>query len=77
MYSTEQRKLAQYLAKQLQDWHSLGQYLKFTTLYTEAQLRETLARVMAVPEDQIRKSRGALFTHLIQNYDTTEERSWN
>jgi hypothetical protein len=72
MYTPEQRKLAQHIAKTLHDWHSIGQHLKFTKLYTKQQLLDTLAHVMAIPDAQITHSRAALFMSIIKQYDISE-----
>ena len=73
MYTAQQTMLANELAETLHDFHSITQYLRFTERYTEEQLRETLDRVMAMPAEKIKRSRGALFTHLIKNYDSNPE----
>ncbi len=72
MYSIKQKALATELAETLRDFHSITQYLRFTEKYTEEQLLETLAQVMAIPQEKIKRSRGALFTHLIKNYDAEQ-----
>lgn len=73
MYTPQQTMLANELAETLRDFHSITQYLKFTQLYPEEALRETLERVMSMPQEKIKRSRGALFTHLIQQYDRNQE----
>ncbi len=75
MYTPKQIMLAEELAETLHDWHSITQYLKFTALYTEEQLRDVLNRVMAMPHEKIKRSRGALFTYLLQQYDTYKQYS--
>ncbi len=72
MHTIKQKALANELAETLHDYHSITQYLRFTEKYTEEQLLETLAQVMAVPKEKIKRSRGALFTHLIKNYDADQ-----
>ena len=73
MYTPHQIMLAEELAQTLHDWHSITQYLKFTTQYTEEQLRDVLQRVMDMPQGKIKRSRGALFTYLLQQYDANKQ----
>jgi len=65
---TKQEKLAQELADALNDHDSLQFYRDCADKYTEDFLRKKLQKVLSIPEDQIRKSRGALFTYLIRNH---------
>lgn len=68
-YEPHELKLAHDIAETLKDPEALPLYLKFTRKYTESFLRRYLVRVMSVPEEKIRKTRGALFTYLInQNW---------
>ena len=66
-YEPKVIKLANELAETLRDRDSLALYLKFADTYQEDHLRKILAKVMSIPESQIRKTRGALFTYLISN----------
>ncbi len=61
-------KLANEIAETLKDRNSLALFLTYTQKYTEPFLREILARVMAMDETKIRKSRGALFTFLVNQH---------
>ena len=68
MYTNEE-KLAREIAIALDDLVALPIYEKFTTKYSEGFLRKILQKVLSVPEKDIRKTRGALFTYLVnQNY---------
>jgi hypothetical protein len=58
-------KLAFELASTLDDNESIKIYEGFTERFTEGFLRRTLARVMAIPDRKIKKTRGALFTYLV------------
>ncbi len=58
--------LAWDLATAFKDRKGLPFYISCTRKYPESFLRRALAEVMAVPEDKIKKSRGALFNHLVQ-----------
>ena len=63
---TEEELLALDLAHALDDLPNLACYLSLTKKYPEYLIRRTLAVVKAVPQNKIRKSRGALFNFLIR-----------
>ncbi len=66
---SKEEKFAREIADALNDPDALTLYISFAEKYTEAHLRRLLQRVLSIPQDQIRKTRGALFTYLInQNY---------
>ena len=69
MYSPQEIKLAQEIAKALDDETSISYYLACTKKRSHRTLRKTLAHVLAIPKAEIWKSRGALFTHLISQMD--------
>jgi hypothetical protein len=60
--------LAQELAERLGDPQGLPLYLKVARRYTESSIRQILGRVMEVPDERIRTSRGALFNWLIHRH---------
>ena len=62
--------LAQELAERLDDPQGLALYLKVARRYTESSIRQILGRVMEVPDERIRTSRGALFNWLIHRHGT-------
>ena len=62
----KQNKLAYEIADALNDTESLSAYQILTEKYSEDFLRRTLQKVLSIPEDKIRKTRGALFTYLIK-----------
>ena len=64
-YDPYEIKLAQEIADTLKDQGSLALPLQYVRKYKESHLRETLAKVMAIDERSIRKSRAALYTFLI------------
>lgn len=69
MATTKETKLAREIADALGDNDSLAVHTAFCEKYSEAFLRKTLQKVLSIPEDQIRKTRGALFTYLVnQNH---------
>jgi hypothetical protein len=64
----EQEKLALEIAHTLGDMDSLQSHRKMVTMYSESYLRNKLTKALSTPESQIRKSRGALYTSLVQGY---------
>jgi hypothetical protein len=64
-YSPHEIKLAKELAETLKDRDALPLYLQFAQKYQEAFLRKLLNRVMSIEETKIRRSRGALYTFLV------------
>ena len=69
MKNSKEEKLAQELADTLSDQESLPFYRDLVLKYSETFLREKLKKVMSIPQDQIRKTRGALFTYLISQHE--------
>jgi hypothetical protein len=67
-FSQQEMKLAQEIAEALDDWGSLQLFLQFARQYKEEHLRKILENVMNVEQSNIRKTRGALFTHLVKNH---------
>lgn len=64
--------LALELAEALDDHRHLSLYLSLTGKHPEPLLRNALDEAVAVPQDKIRKSRAALFIHLIGAYETQQ-----
>ena len=60
--------LAKDLAKALKDRKGFPLYLSYSKRYPESLLRKVLGEVKEIPDGRIKKSRGALFNHLIQKY---------
>ena len=67
---TRDEYLAQELTERLGDPQGLPLYLKVARRYTESSIRQILGRVMEVPDERIRTSRGALFNWLIHRHGT-------
>jgi hypothetical protein len=59
-------KLAYEIASTLGDLDNLKVHEDFTETYQEDFLRKTLNKVMSIPDRKIKKTRGALFTYLVQ-----------
>ena len=64
-YSSSEIKLANEIADTLKDRDSITMHLMYVRKYKEEFLRRILNKVMALPDDKIRKSRAALYTFLI------------
>lgn len=84
MYTPQEIKLAHEIALELNDEVSISFYLACTKKYSHRTLRGVLEHVMAIPKEEIKRSRGALFNHIISNKPQTRsdeeaeyEHSWN
>jgi len=64
-YEPHEKRLANEIAETLHDRDAIPFYLSLTKKYQEDFLRKILAKVMSIPEVDIRKTRGALFTYLV------------
>lgn len=64
----QNNKLANEIAFALGDMEALPFYISCTQKYSEAFLRKTLLRVLSIPDNKIKRTRGALFTYLIQQH---------
>lgn len=71
---TREELLALDLADALNDHTALGLYLSYARRFPESVLRRFLGAVKEIPDEQIRKSRAALFNHLIQKYAQKDHR---
>lgn len=70
-YEPHEIRLANEIAETLKDRDALPLFLSYTRKYQESHLRRILAKVMSMPETSIRKSRGALFTFLINQHGSS------
>jgi hypothetical protein len=77
MYSPQEIQLAQELAKGLNDETSISFYLACTKKYSHRSLRKTLDHVLSIPKANIRRSRGALFNHLVSQLDEIDQDDFN
>ena len=68
MYSPIEIQLAHEIADRLNDPEALSLYLSFTQQIDHEKLREILNKVCSIPEKEIRRTRGALFTFLVNQY---------
>ena len=66
---TKEGLLAKDLAEGLDDKANPGFYLSVARKYPEGLLRRILSEVRQIPNDKIKRSKGALFNYLLQNYD--------
>lgn len=68
-------RLANEIADTLNDRGSLQLFLHFAEKYKEEHLLKILEKVMSIPERKIKKTRGALFTYLVSQYENDNSRS--
>jgi len=64
---TNPSKLALEIAQALDDMDSLQMHEQFVRKYHEDLLRKILMKVLAIPPEKIKRTRGALFTYLVNN----------
>jgi hypothetical protein len=64
----EKEALALDLASKLSDLANLPLYISYAYKFPERILRRAVGDVMEVPIGKIRRTRGALFNHLVQKY---------
>ena len=69
-YEPHEVKLANEIAETLKDRDSIALFLTYARKYKETFLKEILAKVMSIDEAKIRKTRGALFTFLVNQHGT-------
>lgn len=75
---TREKLLACDLVEALNDPKGLPFYLSLAKKYPESLLRKVLGEVKEIPSHKIKKSRGALFNHLIQKYaKEASNNHWN
>jgi biotin operon repressor len=66
---TKEELLALDLARGLNDLPGLALYIHYSRKFPEGALRRVLSEVRAIPDEKIKKSRGALFNHLMKKYE--------
>lgn len=69
-YTPYEIKLAYEIADTLKDRDSITMHLKYARKYKEEFLRKVLAKVMSIDESKIKRTRGALYTFLINQNAT-------
>jgi len=65
IYSNFEIRLANEIADTLNDRDSITMHLQYVRKFKEEFLRRVLNKVMALPDNKIRKNRAALYTFLI------------
>jgi hypothetical protein len=68
MYTPTEIQLANEIADKLQDPASLSQFLRYTKQFPHEFLRECLNRACSTPDNEVRKSRAAIFVNSVKNY---------
>lgn len=77
MYYHKAQQLAHEIAEALNDLEALPLYESYAKRFPEEDLRKLLVRVLSIPQDKIKRTRGALFTYLVGQYAERENRrSW-
>jgi hypothetical protein len=69
LFLTKDELLARGLAEGLDDTDNLGFYITAVRKYPAEILRGVYEHVKGIPDNKIKKSKGALFNYLIQKYD--------
>ncbi len=67
--ATREGQLASEFAEGLGDTKNIRYYISATLEHSERFLRDIYRKVKETPEHRIKKSRGALFTYLVQKYE--------
>jgi len=70
--ATREELLALDLARGLDDLKNLPLYFYYAKKFPEFVLRRTLGEIKELSPDEIKKSKGALFTHLLKRYERRE-----
>jgi hypothetical protein len=69
IYTPTEIQLAHEIAERLNDPEALSLYLGYAKQHPHEKLREILNKVCSLPEKAIRRTRGALFTYLVKQYE--------
>jgi len=69
MFSTREGMIAKELAEGLDDTKNIRYYFSVALNHSERYLMEVYRKVQETPIQNIKKSRGALFTYLIKKYE--------
>ena len=77
MNHIENEAFAVELAEALNDMGSLPFYRRCVEWYDEDFLRETLEKVLSIPQRQIRRTRGALFNKLVSSHAKKHSHPWH
>lgn len=67
-YTPEDIQLAHEIAERLQDPGALTQFLNFTKEFPHPVLRQSLDVACSVPDDEVYRSRAAIFVNRMKNY---------
>lgn len=75
LFASPEEVLAKELSIGLGDMINLKYYQSITKKYSECMLRSIYDRVRIIPENKIRKSKGALFNYLLQKHGKDDYRN--
>lgn len=68
IYTPTEIQLAHEIAERLNDPAALSQFLRFTKDIPHEFLRKELNKACSVPDNEVRKSRAAIFVNSVNNY---------
>ena len=71
----KQERLAIEIAHALDDMDSIQWHRQMVTTYSEEYLRKKLLKVLAIPQNQVLTTRGAIYNSLVQKYGGRNPRS--
>jgi hypothetical protein len=74
-YAPQEIRLAWEIAESLEDEEAYPLYLHFAEKYKEDHLRKLVERVLSIPKEKIKKTRGALFTYLVTHHESKNSRN--
>jgi len=66
--TSKQEQLALEIAHALGDMDSIAAHRQMVAMYSEDHLRKCMQKALIIPREQIRVSRGALYTSLVKGY---------
>ncbi len=66
--TNEQKQFAYSIALKLHDMPALSLYEDFVRRYPQEVLEELLIKTLSIPQEKIKRTRGALFTFLVQKH---------
>jgi S-adenosylmethionine synthetase len=69
IYTPTEIQLAHEIAERLNDPEALSIYLGYAKQHPHEKLREIVNKVCSLSDRQIRRTRGALFTYLVKQYE--------
>ena len=75
LFALQDEVLARELSMGLEDTINMKYYQSITKKYPERVLRDIYDHVRQIPQNQIKKSKGALFNYLLQKHEQNNHRN--